>query len=96
MIDSIPFVNFKSLQEGGEYKVSQVPGLGYQGLYLNTQQPPFDNKALRRAVYSLVDRDAIVKAVLRNVGGTPANSPFSEQSFAYSEETDSYPEPSVE
>lgn len=96
LIDSIPFVNFNSLKEGGDYTVSQVPGLGYQGFYLNTQQPPFDNKALRRAVYSLVDRDAIVKAVLRNVGGTPANSPFSEQSFAYSEETDSYPEPSVE
>jgi len=29
LIDSIPFVNFKSLQEGGDYKVSQVPGLGY-------------------------------------------------------------------
>src|SRR3712207_1465355 len=96
MIDSIPFVNFKSLQEGGEYKVSQVPGLGYQGFYLNTQQPPFDNKALRRAGYSLVDREAIVMAVLRNVGGTPANSPFSERSFAYSEESDSCPGPNVE
>ena len=96
LIDSIPFVNFKSLQDAGEYKVSQVPGLGYQGFYLNTQQPPFDNVQLRQAVYSLVDRDAIVKAVLRNVGGTPANSPFSEQSFAYSEESDSYPKPNVE
>jgi peptide/nickel transport system substrate-binding protein len=96
LIDSIPFVNFRSLQEGGDYTVSSVPGLGYQGFYLNTRQPPFDNQALRQAVYRLVDREAIVKAVLRNVGGTPANSPFSEQSFAYDEETDSYPERSVE
>jgi len=95
MIDSIPFVEFNSLQEGGDYEVSSVPGLGYQGVYLNTRQPPFDNVQLRQAVYHLVDRDAIVKAVLRDVGGTPANSPFSEQSFAYSEESDSYPERSV-
>ncbi len=95
LIDSIPFVEFENLQESGDYRVSVVPGLGYQGFYLNTQQPPFDNKALRQAVYRLVDREAIVKAVLRNVGGTPANSPFSKQSFAYSKESDSYPEPSV-
>ena len=96
LIDSIPFVNFKDLQESGDFRVSVVPGLGYQGFYLNTRQPPFDNKALRQAVYRLVDREAIVKAVLRDVGGSPANSPFSKQSFAYSEESDAYPEPSVE
>lgn len=95
LIDSIPFVNFKSLEEGGDYQVSSIPGLGYQGFYLNTRQPPFDSKALRQAVYRLVDRDAIAKAVLRNVGGTPANSPFSRASFAHSEESDSYPERDV-
>ena len=45
-------------------------------------------------MYRLVNREAIVKVVLRNVGGTPANSPFSEQSFAYGE-SDDYPERSV-
>jgi peptide/nickel transport system substrate-binding protein len=44
----------------------------------------------------LVDREAIVKAALRNVLGEPGNSPFSEQSWAHSEESDSYPERSVE
>ena len=83
LIDSIPFVEFRGLEESGDYRVSLVPGLGYGGFYLNTRQPPFDNKALRQAVYRLVNREAIVKAVLRNVGGTPANSPFSKQSFAY-------------
>ena len=96
IIDSIPLVEFKELQESGDYNVSIEPGLGYQGVFLNVTQPPFDNKQLRQAVYRLVDRDAIVKAVLRNVGGEAGNSPFSEQSWAYSEESDSYPERSVE
>ncbi len=94
LIDSIPFVNFRDLESSGDYRVSIVPGLGYGGFYLNTKQPPFDDKLLRQAVYRLVNREAIVKAVLRNVGGTPANSPFSKQSFAYGE-SDDYPERSV-
>src|ERR671915_939349 len=96
LIDSIPPVEFKSLQESGDYKVSIEQGLGYQGFYLNVTQPPFDNKALRQAVYHLVDREAIVKAALRGALGEPGNSPFSEQSWAYSEESDRYPDPSVE
>ncbi len=96
IIDSIPFVEFEGLQEEGEYKVSVEPGLGYQGIWLNVTQPPFDNKALRQAVYRLVDREAIVQAVLRDVGGQPGNSPFGEQSWAYSEQSDAYPERSVE
>jgi peptide/nickel transport system substrate-binding protein len=96
IIDSIPLVEFKELQESGDYNVSIEPGLGYQGVFLNVTQPPFDNKQLRQAVYRLVDREAIVKAVLRDVGGEAGNSPFSEQSWAYSEESDSYPERSVE
>ncbi len=95
LIDSIPFVEFKELQESSDYRVSVEPGLGYQGIWLNVTQPPFDNKALRQAVYRLVDREAIVSAVLRDVGGTPANSPFSKQTWAYGE-SDKYPPRSVE
>src|SRR5215212_7712335 len=90
------FVEFKDLQQSGDYKVSIEPGLGYQGIWLNVTQPPFDNKALRQAVYRLVDRDAIVKAVLRGVGGEAGNSPFGERSWAYSEQSDESPERSVE
>ena len=96
IIDSIPFVEFKDLQNSGDYRVSLVPGLGYQGIWLNVTQPPFDNKQLRQAVYRLVDREAIVKAVLRGVGGEAGNSPFGERSWAYSEQSDAYPPRSVE
>src|ERR687897_1790243 len=96
VIDSIPLVEFKELQESGDYNISIEQGLGFQGIWQNVTQPPFDNKQLRQAVYRLVDREAIVKAVLRDVGGEAGNSPFSEQSWAYSEESDQYPERSVE
>ena len=96
LIDSIPFVEFRDLRRSGDYRVSLLEGLGYQGFYLNVRRPPFEDKRLRQAVYRLVNREAIVDAVLRNVGGTPANSPFSRQSWAYSEKSDSYPPRSVE
>ena len=86
LIDSIPLVEFKGLQESGDYRVSIEPGLGYNGIWLNVTRPPFDNEQLRQAVYRLVDREAVAKAALRNVGGTPANSPFSKQSWAYGAE----------
>lgn len=96
IIDSIPFVEFENLQKDQQYMVSSEPGLGYQGFYLNVNQPPFDDKKVRQAVYNLVDRKAVVQAVLRNVGGEPANSPFGKASFAYSEETDAFDAPNVE
>jgi peptide/nickel transport system substrate-binding protein len=95
LIDSIPLVEVKDLQESGDYRVSIEPGLGYNGIWLNVTRPPFDNEKLRQAVDRLVNREAVAKAALRNVGGTPANSPFSKQSWAYGE-SDEYPPRSVE
>jgi peptide/nickel transport system substrate-binding protein len=96
VIDSIPFVEFNDLKEDESYQVSIEPGLGYQGFYLNVRQPPFDDKKLRQVVYNLVDRKAIVQAVLRGIGGDAGNSPFGKASFAYSEQSDSFDAPNVE
>jgi peptide/nickel transport system substrate-binding protein len=95
LIDSIPLVEVGELQKSGDYAVSIKPGLGYNGIWLNVTKPPFDNEKLRQAVYNLVDRQAVAKAALRNVGGTPANSPFSKEIWAYGK-SDKYPPPSVE
>src|SRR5215211_8971195 len=95
LIDSIPLVEVSDLQKSGDYQVSIQPGLGYNGIWLNVTRPPFDNEKLRQAVYQLVDRQAVAKAALRHVGGTPANSPFSKQTWAYGK-SDEYPPPSVE
>ena len=90
IIDSIPVVEFKELQQSRDYNVSIEQGLGYQGIWLNVTQPPFDNKQLRQAVYRLVDRDAIVKAVLRDVGGEAGNSPSASSPGLTARESDSY------
>jgi peptide/nickel transport system substrate-binding protein len=95
LIDQMPLVEVKDLQESGDYRVSIQPGLGYNGIWLQVTRPPFDNEKLRQAVYRLVDREAVAKAALRGVGGTPANSPFNKQSWAYGK-SDEYPPPSVE
>lgn len=95
VIDQIPYVEVQSLEDGGEYTVSNEPGLGYQGIFLNTRQEPFDNMQLRQAVYTLVNREAIVDAVLRGEGGVAGNSPFGPNSLAYGE-TDEFERGTVE
>ena len=80
IIDSIPVVEFKDAAERG---LQRLHG-GDLVQWLNVTQPPFDNKQLCQAVYRLVDRDAIVKAVLRDVGGEAGNSPSASTSWAYS------------
>src|SRR5215212_1643479 len=41
LIDSIPLVELKDLQQSGDYRVSIEPGLGYNGIWLNVTRPPF-------------------------------------------------------
>ncbi|HEY1295939.1 MAG TPA: ABC transporter substrate-binding protein [Chloroflexota bacterium] len=43
---------------------SEVPGLGFQFVFLNTTKPPFDNPAVRRALAYSIDRGQINQAVL--------------------------------
>ncbi|MDP9438163.1 MAG: ABC transporter substrate-binding protein [Actinomycetota bacterium] len=91
MIDQIPFNEVRTLEEGGDYKVINETGLGFQGFYLNLTRPPFDDPNLRRAVYEMADREAIVGAVLREVGGAAGNSPFGPDSFAHGESDEAEP-----
>lgn len=83
IVDSVPFNQLGPLSRDDDFRVYNEPELGYQGMWLNTSTPPFDDEKLRRAVYTLVNREAIVSAVLRDRGGEVANSPFAPTSFAY-------------
>lgn len=58
------------------------PGVGYQGLWLNTTRPPLANMALRQAVSLAVDRDALFAAAYFGVGQI-AQGPIPPSSFAY-------------
>jgi peptide/nickel transport system substrate-binding protein len=44
------------------------PGVGYQGLWINTARAPLSNKSLRQAVSLAVDREALLAAVYFNIG----------------------------
>lgn len=56
-------------------KVSEIPSLWWQGIYLNNQVAPFSNKALRRALWYAVDRTVLHRVVYYNQGAV-AWSPF--------------------
>lgn len=88
-----PHKEIDAAKNDPKIRVINKPGLGYQGMYLNTSRPPFDRKELRQAVDLLINREAIVKVVL-NGAGSPAHSPFSPAHFTYGA-SDKYPKPDL-
>lgn len=65
--------------------VSQIPSLWWQGIYLNTQVPPFNVKALRQAIWYAIDRSVIHRVVWYN-NGAVASSPFPPSQWAHDPE----------
>lgn len=63
-----------SIKEDANLTVISNPGMGYQGIHLNTTKEPFTNKYLRAAVDGAIDRETIIK-VLMDGYASPANSP---------------------
>ena len=71
------------LDANTRFEVLNIPTLGFQGIWLNTTRPPFNNKLVRQAVAATIDRSAVTSVVFRNLAkpsagpfppGTPANS----------------------
>ncbi|AWN22496.1 peptide ABC transporter substrate-binding protein [Deinococcus irradiatisoli] len=71
------------LESNKNFEVMNIPTLGFQGIWLNTTRPPFNNKLVRQAVAETIDRNAVTSVVFRNLAkpaagpfppGTPANS----------------------
>jgi peptide/nickel transport system substrate-binding protein len=58
------------------------PGVGYQGLWMNTATGPLAEQALREAVSLAIDREALMLAAYFNVGQI-ANGPIPPSSWAY-------------
>jgi peptide/nickel transport system substrate-binding protein len=51
------------IQRDSNLKLDIGPGLGWSGLWLTINKPPFDNKALRQAVAYAIDRTEINNAI---------------------------------
>jgi peptide/nickel transport system substrate-binding protein len=58
------------------------PGVGYQGLWLNTVEGPMANRDLREAVSLAIDREALMVAAYFNIGQI-AGGPIPPSSWAY-------------
>jgi len=89
IINIVPLPQVKQLtqdtrQPGSHLKLLEHGAFQYQGYWLNTTKPPFDNKALRQAFSAAIDRNALANAVLQGAAypaysffpnGTPAYDP---------------------
>lgn len=75
------------------FTIINEPAQGYVGFYVNVNKPPFDNKYIRQALDTLIDRDAIIK-IVKNDAATPAHQPFPPANFAYNK-ADVAPKPDV-
>jgi peptide/nickel transport system substrate-binding protein len=91
--DVVPSREVPALQ-GENFTVINEPGLGYQGIWLNTTAAPLDNQAVRQAISMLIDREALVKVIFAETA-VPGNSPFTPAHFAHGE-SDTAPKPDVE
>jgi len=60
------------MKEEGKFKVIEGPGLWVCRMYFNFDLPELNNKDLRKAIYTAISREEIVKKVLKN-GGTIGN-----------------------
>jgi peptide/nickel transport system substrate-binding protein len=94
MTNVLPPKEVPGLQSDNKFVVVNEQGFGYQGIYLNTKQAPFDNKNVRKAVDLLINRDSLVKVMFGDTA-TPGHAPFSETNLAYGE-SDKYEAPNVE
>jgi peptide/nickel transport system substrate-binding protein len=93
-IDSVPAKEIPNIQQDSKFALVNQAGFGYQGIYLNVTKPPLDNKAVRKAIDLLIDRDALVKVVFSGAA-TPGHSPFAPSQFAFGD-SDKYSPPNLD
>ncbi len=75
MINIAPPTDVPALKRDTSLKLLEREGLGYQGIWINTTAPPFNNKALRQAFNATIDRRTLVRVVFGDTA-SPANGPF--------------------
>ncbi|WP_102124779.1 ABC transporter substrate-binding protein [Deinococcus planocerae] len=71
------------VEHNAKLGVLTIPTLGFQGIWLNTARPPFNDRRVRQAVAQTIDRNAVVNVVFRNTA-KPAAGPFPPGTPAYS------------
>ncbi|MGE0539166.1 MAG: ABC transporter substrate-binding protein [Dehalococcoidia bacterium] len=72
--------DLSTIKADSNLKLDIGPGLGWSGLWLTINKPPFDNKALRQAVAYAIDRQEINTAIYegqRTIANGPIPVPLS-------------------
>lgn len=75
IIDMVEPTDVPELRRDNRVKMVEREGLGWQGIWLMVQGPPFNNRALRQALNATIDRRTLVRVVFGDTA-TPANGPF--------------------
>jgi peptide/nickel transport system substrate-binding protein len=92
LIDTVPAQQLASLKQTSNFKVSNTPGLGYQGFYLSCTEAPLNNRYLREAIDAAIDRQTLVNVVFK--GEASAGwGPFSSTSPVYNAKQATPPKP---
>ena len=79
---TIAFKDVPSVKSDSNFIYKSVPGLGFEGVWLNRGAAPFSDPAKAKAVAMAIDRAAIVKNVFFNVGSV-AHGPIPPTSWAF-------------
>src|SRR3546814_7147141 len=74
--DLIPYPNpadLKAMESDPDINLMQQEGLNVGYLAYNTQQPPFDNANVRKALNMAINKQAIIDAVFQGAGTVEKN-----------------------
>src|SRR3712207_7431954 len=64
--DNVPPQNIESLQDDDSVELGSVTSVEYYYLTMNYRVPPFDNRDVRRAIATAVDREEVTQAARRS------------------------------
>ncbi|MDQ0338533.1 peptide/nickel transport system substrate-binding protein [Caldalkalibacillus uzonensis] len=84
IINKVPPKDVERLRNESGIVLSESGALGFQGLYLNNKDFPFNVKELRNALDLVIDREAIVNVALRDAA-IPSAGAIPPGSWAYDE-----------
>ncbi len=65
-----PYKDVEDLRKSADLTVKEIPGLGFQFIFINNDKPPFNTAGVRRALSYAIDREEIRLAVLFGTGKT--------------------------
>jgi peptide/nickel transport system substrate-binding protein len=82
IIDVPASKDMATLKSGQDLAYSEIPGLAFRYIQINTKRPVMESKEIRQAIAWSIDREAINKAVFFNVG-QPAYQAIPPSSFAF-------------